>query len=153
MEALASWHPQIVHTPIVAIVVSLLFDLAGRALDRDWLRRAGMVLLVLGVLGAGAAVLSGDGAEHAAEKQGVPREAIAQHENAGKVTLWLGVATVIARAATGALPAVRPALAVLAVLLHVWTATSVVIAAHRGGRLVFDHGAGVRTEARRHEAR
>ena len=91
-------HPVIVHTPIALILFSLLFDLVGRFTDIDWWRKAAFAMLVIGVLGAGAAVLSGNAAEEAIEDQGIPHQPIEAHEEAGILTLWLGVAAVLARA-------------------------------------------------------
>ena len=146
MDLLAPFHPQITHTPIVLIIVSLVFDLLGRALDREWWRKAAMAMLVLGVLGAGAAVLSGLPAGETAEHHGVPERAVDAHEDVGILTLWLGLATVIARLAAPRLKSVRGALAGLALVLHVATAVAVGVAAHRGGALVFAHGAAVRVK-------
>jgi uncharacterized membrane protein len=146
MDFLAPFHPQIIHTPIVLIIVSLVFDLVGRALDREWWRKAALAMLVLGVLGAGGAVLSGLPAGEAAEHRGVPEAAVDAHEEMAVLTLWLGVATLVARLGAAKLASVRGPLAGLALLLHVATATTVAVAAHRGGMLVYHHGAAVRVK-------
>jgi uncharacterized membrane protein len=146
MDFLAAFHPQITHTPIVLIIVSLVFDLLGRALDREWWRKAAFAMLVLGVLGAGTAVLSGLPAGETAEHHGVPEHAVDEHQDVGILTLWLGIATVVARLAATRLKSVRGALAGLALVLHVATAVAVGVAAHRGGALVFAHGAAVRVK-------
>lgn len=140
-------HPVIVHTPIALIVFSLLFDLVGRFTDVGWWRKAAFAMLVIGVLGAGAAVLSGNASEEAAERQGVPEEAIEAHEAAGLLTLWLGVVAVLARwLATRSGPA-RGAISLLALVAHLLTAGAVGVAGFRGGQLVYDHGAGVQVVA------
>lgn len=136
-------HPAIVHTPIALIVTSALFELVGRAVDLEWWRKAAMAMLVVGVLGAGAAVLSGKAAETpAAEQQGVPHEPIERHERAAFFTLGLGVAAVAARLAAGG----RPAIGLLALVLHLAAAAAVGITSYRGGELVYRHGAGVRVQ-------
>jgi uncharacterized membrane protein len=144
MEALAPFHPAIVHTPIALIIVGAVFELAGRALDREWWRKAAFAMLVVGVLGAGAAVLSGRAAEEGVEKQGVSKHAIEEHEEIAQLTLWLGLGAVLTRALAGRFGAARAAVAGLALLLHLAAATTVGIAGYRGGRLVFEHGAGVK---------
>jgi len=143
MDALGPFHPAIVHTPIALIIVSAVFELAGHALDREWLRRAAFAMLVVGVLGAGLAVLSGHGAEEAVEHQGVAKEAIHEHEEVAQFAWWLGLAAVVSRAVAGRVGAARAAVAGLALLLHLAAAVTVGIAGYRGGVLVFEHGAGV----------
>ena len=67
MDLIAPFHPQIVHTPIVLIILSLLFEVVGRATDSDWWRKAAFAMLVIGVLGACVAVLSGEPAGERAD--------------------------------------------------------------------------------------
>ena len=144
MEFLAQFHPQIVHGPIALIIVAALFELVGRAVGLEWWRKAAFALLILGVLGAGLAVLSGQEAGQAAEKQGVSERAVDEHEEMAKVTLWLGIAAVVARLAAGRAGNARAAVGGLALVLHLAAAVTVGIAAHRGGALVFEHGARVK---------
>src|SRR5438128_1181744 len=97
MEFLAPFHPQITHIPIVLIPLAFLFELVGRALDRDWWRKAALAMLVAGVIGAWLSVQSGHGADEFADKQGIQEHAIDAHEEAATLTLWLGLAALAAR--------------------------------------------------------
>ncbi len=144
MEFLASWHPQIVHFPIALILVSLLLELIGRVTDLEWWRKAGFAVLVLGVLGAGAAVLSGNEAGEKAEHAGVPEAAVDAHHDAALISLYLGIGAVVARAVAGRAGAARAAVATLGLLLQLLSASAVCVAGYRGGKLVFEHGAAVR---------
>lgn len=144
MEALAPFHPAIVHAPIALIIVGAVFELMGRALDGEWWRKAAFAMLIVGVLGAGLAVLSGNEAGERAEHQGVAEKAVDAHEEVATLALWLGLGAVVTRAVAGRLGAGRAAVAGLALLLHLGAATAVGIAGFRGGRLVFEHGAGVK---------
>jgi uncharacterized membrane protein len=137
-------HPIIVHTPIAMIIVSFVFELVGRATDGDWWRKAALAMLVVGVLGAGAAVLSGDAAGELAEHQGVPEGALDQHEDMSKIALWLGLGAVAVRALASRAGAARTAAGGLGLALHLAAAIAVGIAGFRGGKLVYEHGAGVR---------
>jgi uncharacterized membrane protein len=148
MEALAPFHPAIVHTPIALIIVSAVFELMGRALDSEWWRKAAFAMLIVGVLGATLAVLSGTVAGDHAEHQGVSQEALDEHEEIATMALWLGLGAVVTRAVAGRLGAARAAVAGLALLLHLASATTVGIAGYRGGRLVFEHGAGVKVSGK-----
>jgi hypothetical protein len=106
-------------------------------------------MLALGVLGAGAAVLSGkEAAERATEAQGVPAGPIDEHEEMGELTLWLGLGAVVLRAASRFAGKARGAVAGLALLLHVGAAVTVGFAAYRGGKLVYEHAASVRVHGR-----
>lgn len=140
-------HPVIVHTPIALIVFSLLFDLVGRFTDVEWWRKAAFAMLVIGVLGAGAAVLSGNASEELIEGQNIPEQAVEQHEAAGILTLWLGVAAVLARWLATRPGPVRGAISLLALVAHLLTVGAVGMAGYRGGELVYDHGAGVKMTA------
>jgi len=145
MDFLGPFHPLIVHTPIALIIFSFVFDLAGRALDADWWRRAAVVMLVIGVLGGAAAILSGEPASEVAEKkQGIPEAQVERHEDIAKMSVWLGGGSLAARAIAAAIPGGGPAVAAVALLLHLASAVSVGVAGYRGGELVYRHGAAVR---------
>jgi uncharacterized membrane protein len=144
MEFLAQFHPQIVHGPIALIIIAALFEVVGRIVGLDWWRKAAFALLILGVLGAGLAVLSGQEAGKAAEHQGVPEQPVDLHESIAKLTLWLGLAAVVMRAIAGRTGRARPMVAGLALVLHLAAAVTVGLAAHLGGELVFEHGARVK---------
>jgi uncharacterized membrane protein len=137
-------HPLIVHVPIALLILSVLFELAGRALDADWWRRAAVALLVLGTLGAAAAVITGLQAGEAAERQGVADAPLEKHEDAGKLTLALAIGAVVTRALGVRAGSLRKAVTVLALALQLAAAILVGVAGFRGGRLVYEHGAGVR---------
>ena len=137
-------HPVIVHVPVVMIVFSFLFELAGRALDSEWWRKAALAMLVIGVLGAAAAVLTGKPAGEAAEKQGVAERAVDDHEDAGRIALWMSLAALAARAVASRAGRARAAVSVLYLAVHLCAAMAVTMASYRGGLLVYHHGAGVK---------
>lgn len=139
-------HPFIVHVPIALLVLSPLFELIGRASRIAWWRNAALALLVIGVLGAGAAVLTGTRAGDAAERHGVPEQAVDAHERMAFATLWLGLAAVVAYGVAARVGRARAAVAALALLLQLAAAVTVGVTGHRGGMLVFQHGAGVRVD-------
>ena len=136
-------HPLIVHAPIVLLIFSVLLELAGRALDADWARRSALVMLVIGALGAAAAVVTGTAAGEAAERQGVAEQPIDSHEDAGKLTLALAVGAVVVRAASAKAGSLRSLVAGVAFALQLAAAIMVGVTGFRGGRLVYEHGAGV----------
>lgn len=145
MEALAPFHPSIVHFPVALLLAGALFELIGRATDLAWWRRAALAMLVAGALGAWGAVLSGQAAEELAEHQGVAESVIDAHADVAKLTAWLASLAVVARAAAGRMGGARAAVAGLALLLQLASAATVGLAGYRGGKLVYEHGAGVRS--------
>jgi uncharacterized membrane protein len=148
MSFLGPFHPQIVHTPIVLIIFSALFAVAGRLMDRDWLKKASVVMLVFGFLGAFAAVQSGKPAHRVPEhQQGVPELAIDTHAMLGERTMYLaGLALVALFAASRLKGGVASAVGALAFILQLLAAGAVGYTGYLGGKLVFDHGANVKVD-------
>ncbi len=143
MDFLGPFHPQITHAPIVLIIVGLLFDLVGRALDREWWRKAGFAMLALGALAAVLAVLSGTAAGEVAEKRGVPEASVDAHEEMARIAMWLGIAATVLVALAGRAGRLKGLVTAAGLLVWLGAAVAVGVAAHRGGQLVFRHGAGV----------
>jgi len=145
MEAFGRLHPAIVHLPIALLLFSALFALLGRLLDRDWVRKASVLLLVFGFLGAALAMRSGAEAERAAEQhQGVPQQAIDAHGGLGRVTVYASGLAVVAFAAAARLAGSAAAIvSTIALLLQIAAGVLVGFTGWRGGQLVFDHGARV----------
>lgn len=139
-------HPVVVHTPIALLVFSALFAVAGRLFDRDWVRRASVLLLVFGFLGAVAANLTGNAAESVAEeRQGVPEAPLEEHEAAGRWAMFLsGGALAVVALASRLSGGARRAAGGLALVLQLVAAAAVGMAGYRGGVLVYEHAAGVK---------
>jgi len=131
-------HPIVVHFPIALTVVGALAILAYAILRRDWLRWFGPILLTIALAGAGGAYFSGEAAKDRAERIGVPQAAIQEHEEAGIWAIWLVALSTLLAWATHAS---RRGVWVAAVVSLVAVAT-VAVASHRGGTLVYVHGAG-----------
>ena len=145
---LGPFHPQIVHTPIVLIIFSAFFAVVGRLMDRDWLKKASVVLLVFGFLGAFVAVRSGKPAHRVPEhQQGVPEKDIDTHEMMGERTMYLsGLALIALFAAARLKGGLATAVGALALVLQLLAAGAVGYAGYLGGKLVFDHGANVKVD-------
>ena len=145
---LGPFHPQIVHAPIVLIIFSAFFALIGKLMDRDWLRKTSVLLLVFGFLGAFVAVQSGKPAHRVPEhQQGVPEEAIDTHEMLGERTMYLaGLALIALFAASRLKGGTAAAVGALALILQLLAAGCVAYTGYLGGKLVFDHGANVKVD-------
>jgi uncharacterized membrane protein len=144
MEFLSQFHPQIVHFPIVLLILSLAFDVVGRATDSTWWRKASLALLVIAVLGGVAGVLTGERvSEKAEERQGIPEAVVDAHGDMGKLATWFACGALAARLVENGLPSARTLVGVVALLLQLGSALAVGLAGYRGGKLVYEHGAGV----------
>jgi len=148
MNFLGPFHSQIVHAPIVLIVFSAFFALVGLLMDRDWLKKTSVVLLVFGFLGAFLAVQSGKPAHRVPEhQQGVPEQAIDTHEMLGERTMYLaGLALVALFIASRLKGGVASAVGALGLILQLLAAGCVAYTSYLGGKLVFEHGANVKVD-------
>jgi uncharacterized membrane protein len=145
---LGPFHPQIVHTPIVMLIFSALFAVLGRLMDRDWLKKASVVMLVFGYLGAFAAVHSGKPAHRVPEhQQGVPEDDIDTHAMVGERTMWLsGLALLALFGASRLKGGGAAALGGLGLILQLLAAGAVGYTGYLGGKLVYEHGANVKVD-------
>lgn len=134
-------HPMVVHFPIALLLTSALIDLLAwltrRPRGHDW----AFGLFALGVAAAGAAVLTGDAAHDAVKHLPRIAEPLETHEKLGFFTLWAGVAAALVRlvARREKTRAAGFAAAVLTALCLLLLARTALF----GGRLVYEHGAGV----------
>lgn len=132
------------------LVLGLFFELAGLALDRDWLRRAAGVLLALGVAGAIAAVLSGRDAGERVLGQRVTEDDLRIHEVTAYMAFWYSAGALVLRALAARVSRARRALAAIGLVAWLIGCGFVLIAAERGHHLVLRHGAGVEIQASPH---
>ncbi len=137
-------HPLIVHFPVVLVMISLLFDLVGRATDGPWWRKASLALLVIAVVTGVAGILTGElAADHAEKIQRIAEDAVDSHGDLAKLSIWLAGGALVARLAEVGMGAMRGLVSVIALLLQLASAVAIGVAGHHGGLLVYRHGAGV----------
>ena len=147
---LQTYHPQIVHSPIVLLIFSAFFGILGRLLDRDWLRKTSVLLLVFGFLGAFLAVQSGTAAHKVPEQQqGVPEKLIDEHGEKGEWTMYLSLgALVLVILASRLKGGLQTAVSLLGLLVLILAAVCVGVASKMGGALVYEHGARVMVDGK-----
>lgn len=134
-------HPMLVHFPIALLTAAVFFDLLGGKWRPEDCRTASLYTLVLGFAGAGVSVISGGLAEDAAERSGVPEQAIELHEVLGFATFWIFAGLLGLRLATGLGWIGEQRMAALA--LGIGGVVVMLAASYYGGSLVYDYGAGV----------
>lgn len=134
-------HPMVVHFPIALLLTSSLFDGLALRWRAEQFRETSLSLLVVGVLTAGVAVVTGHFAEEAVEHSGIPKQAIEIHEELGFAVFWVFLALLGLRLAMyWGWMREHPKL-VLASSLG--GAVLMLIASYFGGDLVYRFGAGV----------
>jgi uncharacterized membrane protein len=142
-------HAALNDLPAALLVTAVLFDLIAAATRRLAFRQAGLYVLIFGALGGIAAVLSGLQAEEHIEHGDAVHRVMETHELLGFVTLGIfGLLAAWRLLRENKMGAAERAIT-LAVALGgagVLIATSVY-----GGKLVFEHAAGIPTPALQQE--
>jgi uncharacterized membrane protein len=140
-------HPAVVHFPIVAILLGTLAACVAVFWRKGYVPAFAAALLTLGALGAWAAVETGESDGGLLENTAPQTESLLEaHENWAKRTLTAGaIAAVIAigAAALFRFPRAARTAAVAAALVAGAASWGVYETGHRGGALVYRHGAGV----------
>lgn len=143
-------HPIIVHFPIALFLTGFALDVIGHLFQRETLKRVGLILIVLGALGALAAMLSGQLAEESVEEHlsGAGERVLDTHEDLGKLTAYLLLAIAAIRLILAASWLSRwrwAAGAALAIYLiaGVLGVGALTATGYYGGELVYRYGAGV----------
>ena len=136
-------HAALNDLPAALLLVAVLFELAGVVLRRPALRVAGFWTLVIGAVGGALAVVSGlQAEEHIAHGEAVHR-AMETHERLALITLGIFAVVAIWRIVRETPDGRRRAGAVLASRSAGWRYCS--RRRSYGGKLVFDHAAGIPT--------
>ncbi len=134
-------HPMVIHFPIAFLMTSVAFDALAFWWKPEKFREASLPMLVLGVITAGVAVVTGHVAEEAVEHSGIPKHALEIHETLGFATFWVFAGLLGLRVAM-LLEWMRQK-PVLALLLGVVGVIVLLVASYFGGDLVYRFGAGV----------
>jgi uncharacterized membrane protein len=137
------WHAVLNDLPAALLLVAVLFDLAAAVRKRESLGWAGIWTLWAGVIGGWAAVIAGKLAEGALEHGEAIHEIMEKHENVALITMSVFTVVLIWKMARRfQMPAQELAitrfLSVVGLAGLLWTGVL-------GGRLVFDHAAGIPT--------
>lgn len=136
-------HAALNDLPTALLVAAVLFDLLGATTRRLVFRQVGFWILVLGAFGGALAVLSGLQAEESIDHGDAVHRVMERHELLAFVTLGIfGVLALWRILRENRMGATERALTLAASLggVGVLVATAVY-----GGRLVFDHAAGIPT--------
>jgi uncharacterized membrane protein len=137
-------HAALNDLPAALLLVAVIFDVLAAVTKRASLRTAGYWTMIVGAVGGGLAVLSGLEAEdHIAHGDAV-HEVMERHETLAFVTL--GVFAVLALWRIVREKRMSPRERNLALLVSVGGVGALLATSVLGGKLVFDHAAGIPTE-------
>ena len=140
----ARWHAVLNDLPAALLFVAVLFDLAAAVTKRESLMWAAIWTLWAGVIGGWAAVVAGKIASGSIEHGEAIHEIMEKHENVALITMSLFTVVLGWRLIRRfQMPAQELALtrmlSVVGLAGLVWTGIL-------GGRLVFDHAAGISSQ-------
>ncbi|MGH7630975.1 MAG: DUF2231 domain-containing protein [Gemmatimonadales bacterium] len=137
----ARTHALLTAFPVALLSVAVVFEILAVALKKDGLRRAGFALLLVGTLGAGAAVLAGLQAEEGVAHGGPAHELMEHHKQLALITLGTFAVVALWRLLRERKMGSGERLAVL--LVSLGGLFSLTYTGHHGGQLVFEHAAGI----------
>lgn len=138
------FHPQLVHFPIAFIILSFIFDLVGTLRNsKKWSQFGGFILL-LAVMTAFVALQSGESAEETLKPMTtVLHEAVEEHEELASTTFFFVLLLGIARGWLQVKGLFDSWLRWGYVLLMGIAVFMILRVGYLGGKLVYQHGAGV----------
>lgn len=143
-------HPIVVHFPIALFLTGFALDVVGHLFQREALKRAGLILVVLGAVGALAAMLTGQFAEESAEAglSAAGERVLDQHEDLGRLTAYLllavaGIRLILATNWLSRWRWVAGAALAMYLIAGIVGAGTLTATGYYGGELVYRYGAGV----------
>ncbi len=140
-------HPALVHFPIVLILLGAVFAFIAAFWRKHYLPVLAAGLLGMGALGAWAAVATGESDGGLLENGSPKREALVEeHETWAKRTLTFSVVAAVLAGGSlllGRWPRLARGAAIVTALASAAASYGVYETGHRGGALVYRHGAGV----------
>jgi uncharacterized membrane protein len=147
MEFLSQLHPKIVHFPIALFIIYSLLEITGTLFKKDFFSKSAFLVLFLGILGAIAAVLTGNSAADTVQqlnkiKAVIPVESVSEHVDYANFTLWYFAGLLILRTIVVLKKKFSGGIKYLFVILSLAGVFLVYKTAELGGKLVYKYGAG-----------
>ncbi len=135
-------HAMAVHFPIALLVIGFFAELLSLFMQKQFLRKAALYLLISGALGTIASYLAGNAAGEGME-EGTLGKAIALHEQAATIALWLTAFTAVVYLVMFYSRYNRSWARIVSVILFAAVVGVIARTGYLGGQLVYKHGAGV----------
>ena len=138
-------HPIIVHFPIALLLTSVFFDFLALLKPQSALQPAAFYLLVLGVVFGIWAGISGDSAARTLSESHHFHPDIQIHADFGNGTIWLSILLLLCRTYFTIRRRFFSGFKIAYLILSLVTASLLSITGYLGGKLVFEHGLGVKS--------
>ena len=142
MISATHFHAMAIHFPIALLVLGFFTELSSLFIQKEFLRKAALGLLITGALGTVAAYLAGNAAGTGME-EGTLGKAIALHEQAATVAIWLTAFTALVYLAIFYFRYNKNWARIVSVILFAGVVGAIARTGYLGGQLVYKHGAGV----------
>jgi uncharacterized membrane protein len=138
------WHALLNDFPAALLITAVLFDLAAAVWKRESLKWAGIWTLWAGVIGGWVAVVAGELAEESLEHGAAIHDLMEQHERQALVTMGIFTAILAWKMYRRfALPATEE---LMTRVLGIFGVAGVLYTGAAGGKLMFEHAAGIPTQ-------
>lgn len=147
MDLLAELHPPVVHFAIALIITGVIFDLTGFILNKESLKNAGFWVIIFGTISVWGAMFTGHFAEELVEntiKGNLVYDLLEEHEEVGNILPWIVSILAGFRIFLNFRP--NQKLFILYILAGLVIAGMVSFQGRLGGKLVFEHGVGVKLQ-------
>lgn len=135
-------HAMAVHFPIALLIIGFFAELLSLFMQKQFLRKAALCLLITGAMGTITSYLAGNAAGEGME-EGTLGKAIALHEQAATVALWLTAFTAFVYLAIFYFRYNKNWARMVSVILFAGVVGAIARTGYLGGQLVYKHGAGV----------
>lgn len=153
MEFLAAFHPKVIHFPIAFLMGYFLIELLGIVFKKEFLSKTAHLLLFLGVLGALAAVLTGNQAEEAFDYWNKQSAALVEeHKMYANLTLWYFTGLLVLRTFVAFRKKFIGIVQYVILVLALVGIYFVFQTGEHGGKMVFDHGVGTQYKIKQMES-
>lgn len=150
MEFLASLHPKMVHFAIALLSIYVLFEILYAIFKKDIFNQTAMYLLLFGILGAVASLLTGNQAYHYAEylfdnyDVKIPLGLMEEHEEFAKITTFWFIGLLIIRFFLNIKNKLNGYLHILVLFFAIVGMYFIYETGEHGGKLVYEHGVGTK---------
>ncbi|RPI72813.1 MAG: DUF2231 domain-containing protein [Ignavibacteriales bacterium] len=145
MEFLAEFHPRVVHFPIALLLTYVLFESLGAITKKEFLLKGAHLILLLGVIGAFAAVQTGERAEDAFEYWNKEASALMEiHEQYANITIWYFAVLLVIRTFLVFKKKFTNVFKYAFMVLAIVGAYFIYQTGDHGGRMVYEHGIGTK---------
>ncbi len=148
MEFISTLHPKVVHFPIALLLVYVLFEILFLFFKRELFSVVANYLLVFGVIGSIAAVLTGNAASQSAEllfeNDGIriPFGLITEHQTYASITQWLFTIILFIRLFSTLKNKFKGWIQIIVLISALVGSYFIYETGELGGELVYKHGVG-----------